>query len=56
METEGSDWEVEARKEGEVQLETPEEDNAEMQSYSVRIVSSPEKMKEDLAAFKKYRE
>ena len=56
METEGSDWEVEARKEGEVQLETPEEDNTEMQSYSVRIVSSPEKMKEDLAAFKKYRE
>ena len=37
-------------------METPEEDNAEMQSYSVRIVSSPEKMKEDLAAFKKYRE
>ena len=56
METEGSDWEVEARKEGEVQLETPEEDNAEMQSYSVRIVSSPEKMKEDLVAVKKYRE
>ncbi|KAG2606253.1 hypothetical protein PVAP13_4NG232544 [Panicum virgatum] len=26
VETEGSDWEVEARKEGEVQLETPEED------------------------------